>query len=1366
MDRKLMITVPRTVRVIAESNEAQSEIQARPIPDYRDHPAWVLLGEPGAGKTEALKAEAEQVGGYFCRVAEFVEDDDLEHLRGKTLFLDGLDEVRASDSSTLLPKIGARLRKLGNPGFRLSCRAADWHGATDRSDLTAYAPGGELLILQLDPLTTNDIVELLRRNHDIADPDSFISEARRRGIDPLLENPQTLELLAKSVTHPTWPETRTETFDLACRKLVEEPNARHRTRERSAPTNASDRIEAAGQLCASLLLADKTGIALDPNHADARFPMVSDFQPQHHENTLSALRSPLFLPEGEDRLVPKHRSIAEYLAARWLAGRIDRKRLSLKRLLNLLTGDTDGTVAGLRGLYAWLASLSTAARNTLMEIDPITVILYGDPQPMPASEKRLLLSGIFREIDRYGGGIPGADIGPALPRLWDSALSDDFLRILENPDRSQIAQIKASYVIDILRRNKPTPALVAALKTMVCDHSRWPGLRRIALKTWLESASPDEALSILNDIREGRLDDPDDGLAGTLLPALYPAHLAPALVIEHLHKPKREHHFGSYYFFYGYHLPEKAPTDHLPVLLNSLADKAADIFHSPYPSTNLSGVIGKLLVRALTEAGDQIDDTVLCHWLGIGVGRNDTLVKHGRESVSAIRAWFENHPNRYMGVLDQIFKYCESHDDPAYCIAIHEGRLLGATPPPTIGEWHLSQASSSDTGQRARLHLEAAIRLAYDPRSDTGLTLDRIYEWGQANLDKQPWLGELLVCPISELRQKLATHVQEQRSEFSRKRHSRTLAVAPHLHAIYSGVAPPDLLHQLAGVWEGLYHDVPGQSLKERFDNYTENGSDVLAAAQAGFRQCPLRPDLPTAQEVIELCSRQKQHYIARPCLIGMELLWQDDPALIREMDDDVLGRMLAFRLAIGTGNTPAWFNWMAHERPARFADVLVEYAASALKARLSHVDGLYALEHDPAYKAVAKIAVPRLLDAFPPRAKKGHMQYLVGLLKSSLRHNPHGLAELVRKKVSLKSLEPVQKTYWLTAGLLINPAQYEENLWDHVGRSDVRAEAVMSLLSDDWNRLVIHDHPSIRTIGILIERLCPIADFDNPEVGTAATERGRRIRTLISGLASIPTDDARNELLRLLRLPSTRKVRQKLEQARHEQAIRQRERQFRFLPLESVATILSDQASASVSDLAALTTDLVDDIARSIRQDNDDGFRAFWNVHAGHSPTPRDENLCRDVLLSRMRPRLDALGISAAPEADHHNDQRADIEVAYRNLFSVPVEIKRDSNKALWTGLREQLVGKYLTNPRCGGYGLYVVLWFGDARHPVPRATDGGKRPQTPEELETRLRALLTPTEQRTIFVRVIDVSWPIQSRTPPPGAPPRRCAGGRSLR
>ena len=111
--------------------------------------------------------------------------------------------------------------------------------------------------------------------------------------------------------------------------------------------------------------------------------------------------------------------------------------------------------------------------------------------------------------------------------------------------------------------------------------------------------------------------------------------------------------------------------------------------------------------------------------------------------------------------------------------------------------------------------------------------------------------------------------------------------------------------------------------------------------------------------------------------------------------------------------------------------------------------------------------------------------------------------------------------------------------------------------------------------------------------------------------------------------------------------------------------------------------------------------------------------------------------GVDAQPEGQYAYDKRADIRVAFQD-FEVPVEIKKNRHRDLWSAARNQLVAKYATAPATGGYGIYLVFWFGKDHMPPPPT---GAPPCGSEELRTRLEAALSEDERRKISVVVVDV-------------------------
>ncbi|MCY4074920.1 MAG: hypothetical protein OXH04_05780, partial [Acidobacteria bacterium] len=481
-------------------------------------------------------------------------------------------------------------------------------------------------------------------------------------------------------------------------------------------------------------------------------------------------------------------------------------------------------------------------------------------------------------------------------------------------------------------------------------------------------------------------------------------------------------------------------------------------------------------------------------------------------------------------------------------------------------------------------------------------------------------------------------------------------------------------------------------------------------------------------------------------------------PEEVDELNSEQLQSGLAFYYCTGEHESP-WYGHVVRTHPTVAAGVLVRVAASALRATTERVTGIHELAFREDHREVAKQACLPLLRAMPARGRAKQAGVLESLLWSALRYaDREALKQLVKDKVAQRSMDVVQRGRWLAAGCVAWPDRYLEPLERFIDGHRTRARHVTRFFevgtqpvwrADQWRGMRIDSQSSDTAqensvAGSLIEGMGarPL------EVIVRAAGRAQSpdacVSRLIGCLAGLRDGEASRALDALASDEALDRWRDELVRARDDQQVLRRDAVRRRVTVEEACRTLDNGPPANAADLTALTADRLDEIAREIRNDNANGWRPFWNEDEHRHPeTPKHEESCRDALLMQLRHRLREHDVEVQPEGRYANDKRADLRLSCRD-FQVPVEIKKNGHPRLWSALHDQLMSQYTRDPATDGYGIYLVLWFGEGqgrRMPPPAS---GSRPAGPGALKRRLEEELTPEELRRISICVIDVSAP----------------------
>ena len=1367
--------VERTCTVVRRRGEERGgetesthrgEAESLPLDSFREVEAYVLLGAPGAGKTEAFKREAGGEGGHYTTARDFLTFDLEPDREGRTLFIDGLDEMRAGASGgrTRFDAIRAKLQRLGRPPFRLSCRAADWFGDNDRERLSAVAPNREVRVLRLDPLSESGVLEILKRNHDVDDPVEFVAEARKRGVEDLLLNPQNLRMLVEAVAEADdeWPRTRTETFDMACRKLVSEENHEHQIAcRRTFDTKVL--LDCAGGLCAPLLLAGKAGVTLPGTRPDASHPPLDHFPRGDQRLLRRVVGTNLFASLSEGRLDPAHRQIAEFLAARRLAARIA-DGLPVRRVLALMTGFDGGVISEFRGLAAWLATLSQSTRAEIIGRDPLGVALYGDIQQFGPHEKRLLLQALKREIDGNPWLTSYTSSDSPLRSLVGPGLEDDMRQALTDPARDEAHQSFVLLIAEAIRDAGPFPELADPLMAIVRDDSWRPTIRCAALEAYMRARRDDPRIALtlrrlLDDVHSGAVPTQDDDLLGSLLAELYPDDLPVADLVGYLRAPKRSL-WRRYGRFWTDGLIEKSTVRQMVQLLDLLRAPMERVrAESGTSPSDLRMVVRPpiVLFRHLLERSPQsVSQEQIAYWLDFAAW----VVLHvgGRVGDAEFFGnWLSDQPHIQKAIVESGLSKCRGQSHFFACMGHVKRSLFEATPAEDYGAWcadHALGAANDTAGQwfvweaaafvhKAKgsgpQHRETIVRkFRDDPR------LARMFEGrlgvlaGQGRLqDGTPRTPQANQMPKDGRFDQLRSLVKDNES------------------ALHGNVCRADLLHTLAMAYFNGFSDVVGESPTERLQYLLGPDHDLLVAALAGLRGAIHRPDLPTWTEVSKLAAEERTHYLAYPFMAGLQEL-----SGVAETSDCQLGdsqtrlalsvhfALPRMREADDSKHPPRWLRTCLAREPDTVAEVWSHCARARLARGERYLPDTGRLAREPEYASLAQAASVSLLRAFPVRCRSGQLPILSSLLEAAIAHGgTTQLLELTETKLAYRSMNSGQRVYWLTAGLLVRPVAYGDRLESYVSGKSRRIQRLVEMACGPAVALILKDRTGLTVLEKLIRLIGPYS-VEPPSTGdvysvTWPIQADGMLHNLIDRLAQDTSDTAGNALESLAADDRLVNWRSPLLDRFHRQKSVRREAAFSHPDLEQVAEVLDNGRPASAADLAALILGILRHIARDIRDGANSSWQQCWNVDQYDRPThPKPENACRRALLDLLRPRLDSLGIDPQPSGRYADNKRSDIRVAY-NGFNVPVEIKRSCHRELWSAMHTQLIAKYTRDPGADGYGIYLVFWFGDIEgcRTTPRS---GPKPRSSEELRQALVHTLTETEHRKIFVCVIDVSNP----------------------
>jgi hypothetical protein len=599
-------------------------LEPRCLDELHDEPCLILLGEPGLGKSQAIKdAVASGPAGALVERINLAAYPEAGALRSKLvegdrwhewavegrslhLYLDSLDEAMLS-----FPAIHEfLLEELADAGgsfealfLRIACRSADWISEFAEG-LRGLWPAAEV---SSDPVRALSLVPLRERDVRAAalaeglDGMQLLGEIDERDARGLAALPLTLRMmLAAAKEGGGLPRTQAELFESGVLDLLRGPD---RPKREALRMEIGERLAVAQRIGAATLLSRRSGISLLPGRAGPgevdpaeiagydeadRLAAGGDRFGVGEKEVLATLRTALFSLTERERVDFSHRNLAEYCAGAYLA-EAGLDRAGITELL-FASGDGDGgLVPQLREVAAWAAALDPTVLEVLLDAEA-EVLLRIDRLALDEAQRARTVEAILGEdsaerIERWD-----RRIWSGLESLDHPDLPDQIIPVIEDRDASWPVRRLAITLTHVCGREECEPALL----DLAFDEDQPASARAEAVWALRGYGSLASRKALTPLALEPIEDDVDDAIKGAALAAVFPDVLTAEQVFAVVAEPRNMRLVGIYLIFLHEDLPEALQRSDLPVALKWAA--------SLEPSPEWTGALDLLADAVLAVA--------------------------------------------------------------------------------------------------------------------------------------------------------------------------------------------------------------------------------------------------------------------------------------------------------------------------------------------------------------------------------------------------------------------------------------------------------------------------------------------------------------------------------------------------------------------------------------------------------------------------------------------------------------------------------------------------------------------------------------------------------------------------------------------
>ena len=572
-----------------------------PFESISKYPCLVLLGEPGIGKSIAMKSFFEEFQDLdtdsgenllFINLNEYGDESRLicdvfgcevfdrwkngSHILH--LFIDSLDECRiripqvATIFKNRFEQLGDNLSRLK---LRIACRTAEWPDTLEKylPDLWGKDNFGAF---ELVPLRRKD-VRLACETENI-NSERFISELYRTETVPFAIKPVTLNFLfAIFKQESRFPGSRYDLYEKGCMLLCEEfnPNRQdlrmfggvgHLTSK--VRLNISSWIAAVSVFCRKPTIYDAKPIT-PVNQEEVTLSDLTGIEELIEskienitENDIRvALGTGLFSSRGPNRMGFAHQTYAEFLAARYLL-KIGMKTDNILSILKHQDDPEGNVVPQLYETSAWIAKSNKKIFSTIAETNA-QILLRGDTENLKDEDRSVIVDSLLNALYLTHAHDRDWNIRRYYNRLSHSNIERQLRPWIENTEIHSLVRNTAVDIAEV--------CCVKDLQTLLAEIALNPdedmSVRAKSVHAISEIGDDSSRCRMRPLVLVDYVDDPDFRLKGYAMKALWPKLIDAKTLFENLIPPKDGTIRGGYSSFIAYELAKGIKAEDLPLAL-------------------------------------------------------------------------------------------------------------------------------------------------------------------------------------------------------------------------------------------------------------------------------------------------------------------------------------------------------------------------------------------------------------------------------------------------------------------------------------------------------------------------------------------------------------------------------------------------------------------------------------------------------------------------------------------------------------------------------------------------------------------------------------------------------------------------------